>query len=66
MYNYNKKESTETKYNELVCEKNSNLINLDKKNINGCEITDIYDKVNHYLFHNKKNDDLNEKMSFKS
>jgi hypothetical protein len=53
----NSNESSETKYNELVCE-NSNLINLDKKNINGCEISDIYDKVNHYLFHNKKNDDL--------
>jgi hypothetical protein len=54
----NKEQNSETKYNDLVCETNSNLINLDKKNINGCEITDIYDKVNHYLFHNKKNDDL--------
>ncbi len=53
-----KEENSETKYNELVCKNNSNLINLDKKNLNGCEITDIYDKQNHYLFHNKKNNDL--------
>lgn len=53
----NNKQS-ETIYNKLVSENNSNkYILLDRKIIDGCEVADLYDKENKLLFHNKKSGD---------
>jgi hypothetical protein len=49
----------ENKYNKLICDNNPDKYTLlDCKTVLNCEIADIYDKENLYLFHNKKNKDL--------
>jgi hypothetical protein len=51
--------SSETAYNKFVCDSNlEKYVNLDRHVIDGCEISDIFDKQNNLLFHNKKNNDL--------
>lgn len=51
---------SETMYNKNICENNDKYILLDCKysNSEGIEVADIYDKLNHLFFHNKKSGDL--------
>ena len=49
---------SETIYNKNVCENNDNYFLLDCITIDGCEVCDIYDKINNIFFHNKKSGDL--------
>lgn len=49
---------SETIYNKNVCENNDKYILLDCITIDGCEVCDIYDKINNIFFHNKKSGDL--------
>jgi len=57
--NNNKKGYNENKYNKLICDNNPDKYTLlDCKTVLNCEIADIYDKKNLYLFHNKRNKDL--------
>jgi hypothetical protein len=57
--NNNKKGYNENKYNKLICDNNPDKYTLlDCKTVLNCEIADIYDKENLYLFHNKRNKDL--------
>lgn len=55
----NNNKQSETIYNKLVFENNSdNYLLLDRKIIDGCEVADLYDIKNKLLFHNKKIGDL--------
>jgi hypothetical protein len=57
--NNNKKGYNENKYNKIICDNNPDkYILLDCKTVLNCEIADIYDNENLYLFHNKRNKDL--------
>lgn len=57
--NNDKKGYNENKYNKLLCDNNPDKYTLlDCKKVVYCEIADIYDKKNLYLFHNKRNKDL--------